>query len=310
MNNIYSVIPNGTQVNVQDLQANPNLLPDGYTSFTTVQVGADTILYAFNKSTKTTDAYKVSAQAPYLTKVLDGFTGLDLYNWDSLQSFVLGNKPYLMTYESHHGFFGFYEIKEDYSVSHPYTFMNQRSWPTQGFSEVSAFVAVGLMYVLCYDKSKGTVAIFSLDVVATSAGGVPPLNMLNVWYHQWAKEWQNFSFFTLGQSNFFFKINKGPKLNVNIDHVLDNPALGSVEIGSYLQDLLPNAKDVSLACIIPWMHGEPYLATLDGVTNNLHVYNIHADCQGWTLLNTTPINASKSMLAYKLGDVSYILTYA
>jgi hypothetical protein len=214
-----------------------------------------------------------------------------------------------MAYESHEGNFGFYEVNSDYSLSKPYVFNNRRSWPTQNFSEVAPFVSVGLLYVLGYDVVKGTVAIFSLDVVSSSTGGIPPLNMLNVWYHQWAKGWQDFAFFQLGQSNFFFKINKA-KLNVNIDHVLDNIALGTVEIGSFLQHLLPNALDVTISSIIPWADSEPYLATYDGTTKNVNVYRIHADCQGWTLHNTTLADTTGQMSAYRIGGTSYLLLYA
>jgi hypothetical protein len=190
----------------------------------------------------------------------------------------------------------------------PYNFVNRRDWPTQNFTEVTPFVSLGLVYVLCYDGVKGTVAVYSLDVISSSAGGVPPLNMLNVWYHHWAKGWHVFSFFQLGKSNFFFKINTA-KLNVNIDHLQDNPAMGSVEIGSWLQDQMPNALDVTLASIIPWENGEPYLSTYDGKTNDLNIYRIHADCQGWTKLNSTTVDPSTQLYTYRLGDTSFLLFY-
>jgi hypothetical protein len=310
MINIYSIVEKDAKINVQQINTDKTLFPGGYTSLTSIRVKNDTVLYAYNQTAKTFDAYKISANAPCLTGVISNSSGLNLFAWDIVKSFNLGNKPYLLTYEAKSGTMGFYEINDDFSVSLPYTFENQRSWPTQNFSEVTPFVSLGLLYVLCYDKSKGTVAIFSLDVIATSTGGVPPLNMLNVWYHQWAKEWQDFAFFTLGQSNFFFKINKGPKLNVNIDHVQDNPTMGTVEIGSYLQNLLPNAIDVSLAATIPWAGGEPYLATIDSQKNELNIYRIHADCQGWTNLNTTPVNACNLMITFRLDNTSYILIYS
>jgi hypothetical protein len=308
MTSIYSVNNSETNIRLDAVLENSKVLDQGYSSLVTVQVENNTVLYAFNKTTKLTDVYTVDVVAPYLTKKISDSSSLNLYEWDSLKSFVLGNKPYLMAYEKKGGWFAFYEVKADLTLSEPYKFMNQRSWPTQDFSEVSPFVSVGLQYVLCYDDVKGTVAIFSLDVIATSAGGIPPLNMLNVWYHQWAKSWECFSFFQLGQSNFFFKINKG-KLNVNIDHILDSPALGSVEIGSYLQAQLPNALNVTLAAIIPWANGTPYLATYDDTAKNLNIYNIHSDCQGWTNLNTTTVAETSSLITYKIKDNSYILLY-
>lgn len=309
MINILSVQSSSEGVSLQNVSVDPNILPEGYSSMVTMGDENNCILYAYNKTLKQTDVYQITGDAPFITKLISNSTDLDLYEFDNLKTFVLGNKPYLMGYESKGGFFAFYEINKDHTLSKPYLFSNMRSWPTQNFSETEPFVATGLLYVLGYDDVKGTVAIFSLDVVSSSAGGVPPLNMLNVWYHQWAKGWEDFSFFQLGQSNFFFKINKS-KLNVNIDHVLDNPAMGTVEIGSYLQKLLPNALDVSLSVIVPWSNGEPYLATYDTKAKSINFYNIHADCQGWTNLNTTPVPASSQMLSYRLNNISYILLYA
>ncbi len=307
MTNIYSINSDLSGVTLNQTAFDGSVLPEGYSSL--VVLPDANVLYAYNKTTKLTDAYQISIDAPFLSPIFAGNSDLNHFAWDSLRSFVLGNKSYLMGYEKTHGNFGFYEVKSDYTLSKPYTFMNMRSWPTQNFSEVEPFVATGLMYVLCYDDEKGTVAIFSLDVIATSPDNIPPLNMLNVWYHLWARGWEDFAFFQLGQSNFFFKINKA-KLNVNIDHVLDSPALGSVEIGSYLQHLLPNALDVSLSSIIPWSDGEPYLATYDGKTSEVNIYRIHADCQGWTNLNTTAVMPTTQMLSYRINDTSFILFYS
>lgn len=308
MTNIFCLKPDVNGVQITPVGVNPNVLPEGYTSLLPLQLDQKQLLFAFNKTTKLLDVYAVSDDSSMLNQFVMGSTDLELKEWDLLRAFTLGNKPYIMGYEAKGGFLGFYEVHADATLSKPYFFENQRSWPTQNFSEVTPIVIVGLVYVLCYDDKKGTVAIFSLDVIASTANGIPPLNMLNVWYHQWARGWENFSFFTLGQSNFFFKINKA-KLNVNIDHILDNPALGSVEIGSYLQNLLPNAMDVALSASIPWANGEPYLATYDGVAKNLQVYRIHADCQGWTLLNATLVDDSTQMHSYRIGDNSFIILY-
>lgn len=310
MTNIFSITSGATAdtVTLNPVAIDPNTLPEGYTSLVTMQVNNITVLYAYNKSNKMTDVYSISSDSSSFGILLSQSTDLNLKEWDILRAFTLGNKPYLMSYEAKGGNLGFYEVNPDCTLSKPYIFENQRSWPTQDFSEVTPIVIVGLVYVLCYDDKKGTVAIFSLDVIANSAAGIPPLNMLNVWYHQWARGWEDFAFFTLGQSNFFFKINKA-KLNVNIDHILDNPALGSVEIGSYLQEKLPNAMDVSMSSIIPWANGEPYLATYDGQAKNVNIYRIHADCQGWTCLNTTLVDDSTKMLSWRIGDTSFLCLY-
>jgi len=309
MVNIYSIEGGASGIQMNPTGVEPSLLPEGYTSLVAVSGEDADLLYAFNKSTKLFDIYKISKEAPFLDLISKDNSQLNHYPWDSIKGFELGNKSYLMAYEKHRGHFEFYEVRADYNLSKPYGFMNQRSWPTQNFSEVEPFVVTGLMYILGYDDQHGTVAIFSLDVVSTSPSDTPPFNMLNVWYHQWARGWENFSFFQLGQSNFFFKINKA-KLNVNIDHVLDSPALGSVEIGSYLQDQLPNALDVSLACIIPFVFGEPYLITYDGKTQMANLYKIHADCQGWTNLHSGKVMQSDLMISYRTVNSSFVLLYS
>lgn len=308
MTNIFSISETSTGLQMNPIDINATILPEGYTSLLPIQIDSKQYLFAFNNSTKLLDVYGISNDSASFTQLIKDSKELDFKAWEILRCFTLGNRKYIMGYEALGGFLGFYEINADLSLSKPYLFENQRSWPTQGFSEVTPIVIVGLLYVLCYDDKKGTVAIFSLEVIASSPNGVPPLNMLNVWYHQWARGWENFAFFTLGQSNFFFKINKA-KLNVNIDHILDNPQMGSVEIGSYLQNQLPNAMDVTISAVIPWENGEPYISTYDGKTKNINIYRIHADCQGWTLLNTTLVDDSTKMISYRIGSTSFILIY-
>ena len=311
MTSVYSIKSSTSGVDVENCNVDSQALPAGYSGMVTVQTNGKFFLYAFDNTKKAnaTDVYELTGSSPFIKKLNTGIKDLDGNAWDILKSFVLGNKPYVLAYESKSGILGFYEVYDDATLSIPYKFVNRRDWPTQNFTEVSPFVSLGLLYVLCYDGVKGTVAVYSLSVISSSAGGIPPLNMLNVWYHHWAKGWHVFSFFQLGQSNFFFKINTA-KLNVNIDHLQDNPAMGSVEIGSWLQDLLPNALQVTLTSIIPWENGEPYLSTYDGTTNDLNIYRIHADCQGWTDLNTTTVDPATQLYAYRIGDTSYLLFYS
>lgn len=308
MTKIYKIDGNSSAISMPSTDAG-DLLSHGYTSLTVLAGPCSDVLFAFNRETKLLDAYRITSNAPFLAPIFTGNSDIDRYPWDSIKSFVLGNECYIMAYEKHRGHFYFYKVKSDYTLSKPYNFMNQRSWPTQNFSEVQPIVITGLMYIVGYDDEHGTVAIFSLDVVSTSPPDTPPLNMLNVWYHQWAKGWENFSFFQLGQSNFFFKINK-MKLNVNIDHILDSPAEGSVEIGSWLQAQMPNALQVTHACILPWQHGEPYLATYDGQSHAVNLYHIHADCQGWTNLHTEQVAESSQMISYRVDNQTFMLLYA
>lgn len=308
MTTLFSVTPAATGVTLQPVLPAGSSLPDGYTSITTLQSGETTVLYAFNKNNKKTDVFRLSDTAPFFSPITSGSNELKLFEWEILKSFILGNKPYLLAYESKKGTFGIYEVNNDLSLSKPFTFVKPRNWPTQGFSEVTPFVSLGLLYVLCYSITTGTVAIFSISMISSSEDGTPPLKMLNEWYHLWAKGWQDFAFFQLGPCNLFFKINK-LKLNVNIDSILDSPADGTIEVGSWLQDLLPNAMEVTLAGMIPWPNGEPFLCTYDGTANEINVYRIHPDCKGWTLLNTTAAGEATQQLSYRTGDLSFLLLY-
>jgi hypothetical protein len=308
MTSLFSVKPDGTGITLQPVLSANTLLPDGYSSITSLECGDATLLYAFNNSTKKTNIFQLTETAPFINSVVTGSDALNLFEWEILKSFVLGNKPFLLAYESKKGTFGIYEVNSDFSVSKPFTFVKPRNWPTKDFSEVTPFVSLGLLYVLCYSISTGTVAIFSIDMISFSEDGTPPLKMLNKWYHQWAKGWQDFAFFQLGPCNLFFKINK-MKLNVNIDSILDDPTNGTIEVGSWLQDLLPNAMDISLVCMIPWANGEPYLATYDDKTKEVNVYRIHPDCKGWTNLNTTLAGEASQQLSYKTGAASFLLLY-
>lgn len=309
MTSIYAIkpAPNGVTFNQVWAQAASGLAA-GYTALVPVQVGAATALFAYNKTTQKADVYTLTDSAPWVQL---SSAKIDLAGpaWDSLSTFVLGNDPYLMTYEREHGNFGFYRIANDLTVSKPYTFYFARNTPTHGFTTVAAYTSLGQVTFTGYDFDTGIVANFSLAVTSSSADGVPPLLAQNLWYHQWAKGWTRFAFFQLGGANFFFKINTA-KLNVNIDHMQDNPAAGSVEVGSYLQAQLPDALSITNTAHVPWSNGEPYLLTYIASSGATVVYRIHADCQGWTNLNacTTEKDASQTV-PYRIGNTSFVLFY-
>jgi hypothetical protein len=280
----------------------------GYTALTTAPVGTATALFAYDRASQKADVYMLDGCAPW---VQAAHTRQDVAGpaWDNLTSFVLGNEPYLMAYEREHGTFGFFHIAQDLSVSAPYTFAAPRNTPTHGFSTVAIYTSLGQTTFTGYSFDTGTVANFNLSVTPTSSGGVPALLAQNVWYHQWAKGWTRFAFFQLGGANFFFKINTA-KLNVNIDHMLDNPALGSVEVGSYLQEQLPDALSITNAAHVPWADGEPYLLTYIAPSGTTAVYRIHADCQGWTRVHSGPAEKhAAQVIPYRIGSASYALLY-
>jgi len=280
----------------------------GYNSAVTVKVGSGLFLFAYNKTTQQTDVYALSDGPPWARRV-DSKINFDGGPWDSLDAFVFGNVPYLLTYRTDDGTFGFFRLENDFSVSPPYKFALPRNTPTKGFTTVAPFTSLGAQYMLGYNFNDGTVAIFSVAVTPSSTGNVPPLIALNVWYHRWAQGWTRFAFFQMGGANFFFKINTA-KLNVNIDHVQDNPAAGTVEVGSYLQSQLPDALSIDVAARVPWNHDEPYLLTYVASNGATVVYLIHTDCQGWTPFGAaTTVDSASIVTPYRVGDSTYVLFY-
>ena len=284
-------------------------LPAGYTNFVVMSVGDRVVLVAYDKATQKTTTYGLSSGAPWF-KPLDSRIDLTGGPWDILQSFLYGNDTYLMTYRADHGTFGFFKIASDLSASPPYTVAYPRNWPTKDFTTVAPFSSLGGQYVLGYNFEHGTVAIYVVATVTSAPDGMPALLMTNSWYHTWAKGWTHFAFFQLGGANFFFKINLD-KLNVNIDHIQDNPAAGTVEVGSWLQGQLPDALNINAAAPIPWAHGEPYLVTYIAASGKTDVLHIHADCQGWDHVWTGPTVAGADLVVpYRIGDASYVLLYS
>jgi hypothetical protein len=306
---LFAVRPTGTvdKVSIDPIET-AAALASGYTNIVSLRVGDNPYLCAYNNKTGNTDLYLLTEAEPWMTLV-ESRIDLSGGPWDKLTTFILGNDPYLLTYRAKDGMFNFYRVAPDLSASPPYSFYFARNTPTAGFTEIAPISSLGAQYVLGYNFDDGTVAAFSVSVTTTSASGVPPLVALNVWYHHWAKGWTRFAFFQLGGANFFFKINTA-KLNVNIDHLNDNPAAGTVEVGSFLQSQLPDALSITNSAILPWSHGDPYLVTYISASGVTSVYRIHGDCLGWTetAKATTVANAS-IVVPYAIGDNSYALFY-
>jgi hypothetical protein len=82
----------------------------------------------------------------------------------------------------------------------------------------------------------------------------------------------------VGGGAFFLKTNvKWP--NVNIDHILDDPSQGTVEMGTHLR--LDDAPNLNMVRPFYLDDVEPYFVTYmnDGSTT---VNRFHSDCKGWT----------------------------
>jgi hypothetical protein len=284
-----------------------SILKKGYTSMTPIKIGEETLLFAYNKTTQKMDTFTLYDKDPWVKPKKSGISMPD-NSWDTLDTFVLGNNPYLLTYQKDNGIFGIYQVANDLSLSEPYRLRLTRLTPTDGFTTVAPFTSLGQQYFLGYNFDTGTVTSFKIVVETTSEEGSLPLRALNIWYHQWAKNWTHFAFFKFGDSNFFFKINTG-KLNVNIDHLQDDPAKGTIEVGSHLQKLMPNALSISNVTEIPWENDEPHILTYVGADGLTSIYRIHADCKGWTKLGESNTQKNSSIISsYRINN-SYTLFY-
>ena len=272
-----------------------------------LSLGARDVLLVYDRAGEKVGAYHLTDGAPWVAPVDSAIT-LTGGPWDQLESFVLGNATYLLTYRADKGVFGIFEINSDLHASPPYTFAFPRNWPTPGFTTVKPFSQFGNQYVLGYGTSDGKVGIYGITTTTASQGGIPALVGQNVWYHTWAAGGQRFAFFQLGGVTFFFKINV-KKLNVNIDHVNDNPATGTVEVGSLLQDKLPDAAALDIAAIVPWRRDEPYLLTYVREKGAADLYRIHADCQGWTKVGSATAPGASLVVPYRVGGGSFALFY-
>ena len=253
----------------------------GFRNIVPLRAGGQDALLAFDANGQCT-AFRALPAAPWIEPVaceirLGGPA-------DIVEPFVIGLNPHLLAYAAEAGTLSFIPIGDDLKARPPYVFSRKRAPITTGFTVVKPLVFNGLVSVLCYSFTTGEVDIFSLNVTATlmsgAKPGTPPLLMRPLWIHQWAKNWTRFAFFTLGLENFFFKINVG-KVNVNIDHIMDDPGTGTVEVGTYLQDQLDDPKGVEIVASFSMKGGEPYFVAYrkNGQTG---FYRIHSDCQGWT----------------------------
>jgi hypothetical protein len=95
---------------------------------------------------------------------------------------------------------------------------------------------------------------------------------------------------------------------VNIDHLDDNPTLGTGEAGSYLQSQLPDALEIDLARAF-YLAGDPHLLPYksDGTTD---FYRVRGDCQGWTkFASLSTVAGATQVVPYQIGDRTYVLFY-
>jgi hypothetical protein len=278
-------------------------LASGYSQLFPLPVKDSLYLIGVGGDKKAT-AFSVQSRAPWIVPTA---SQLDLGGpWDIIEPFVIGNIPHLMAYASKNGKFSFFPITDELKSEPPYNFArNHEPGVTAGFDVAYPFTIFGMVYYLCYSFATGKVAIYSLSMTASSPQGTPPLVSKYVWIHQWARNWTRFAFFQLGGENFFFKINVGPKPNVNIDHIQDDPTQGTVEVGSYLH--LENSSKIDIARPFYLGGGDPYFITYmkDGTTT---FNRFRGDCQGWTTeasLNT--VKDATQIVPLQVGDQCFVL---
>lgn len=276
---IYSVVP-GDKPDTLTLKelATPHIQSD-YASLTPTTVSSSVYLLGYGPTQDGLDVYEFTAASPWLryvdVKPQIG-KGKNIVN-----TFTLGNEPYVAVYTAETGIFEIYSIESDLGLSKPYQFYrNHELAISKGFTTIKIFTQFGQVVFLGYNGTNGYVAIYTLAVTAISTDPeVPPLLMTPVWSHQWAKGWTRFAFFQLGGENFFFKTNTW-KPNVNIDHVLDDLSAGTTEVGTRLS--LYAAQELNN--VEPFVLGsaDPHFVTYISKSGEVTLNRFHSDCLGWT----------------------------
>jgi hypothetical protein len=267
-----------------------------------VSTGDGAYVFAVDRQTGATEALRLDATNPSFAPVR---STIDLNGaWDIVESFEVGGVTHLLTYASDSGQFGYFPITSDLRAGRPYLFARARGEDkTPGFTTVAPVVIGGFVYQLCYDFDSGRVVIYALRVTARSEAGSPPLLANSVWVHQWARKWTNFAFFELGGESFFLKTNVG-RLNVNIDHILDDPSGGTIEVRSHLD--LDDALDIDLVRSFTLGRGDPYF--LSHLKNGeTRINRIGGDCGGWDTEAALSALADAQVVAIQAGGRCFIL---
>lgn len=249
-----------------------------YASLSPVTLNQQTYLLGFKPAAGELDVYEFKAAAPWV-KVAPTKLKVEP-DKDILNAFTLGNRPYLSTYTAKNGISDIYALGDDLSLSPPLRyFRNREPAISKNFTTVKFFTNFGKVVMLGYDSASGQLGAYTLGVIASSPGGIPPLAMTPEWSHQWAAGWTRFAFFQFGGSNFFLKTNTA-KPNVNIDHLHAVLSAGTVEVGTRLA--LRDAQTLSQVEPFVLDHGDPYFVTYLKTTGQVTLNRFWSDCLGWT----------------------------
>ncbi len=277
-------------------------------SLTPIALGGKTYVLGYHPDVATFDVYEFIAKhaelKPVKAKPQVG-KGYDIVN-----VFTLANQPYVCMYAAKKGILDTYSAASDLTFSSkPYRFYrNHELAISHGFTTLKPFTQYGqFLGLLGYRQDTGYVAMYTVAVAVTSPPDVPPLLMLPVWAHPWAAGWTRFAFFSLGGVPFFLKTNV-KVLNVNIDHVCDSLPNGTIEIGTLLQDQLPDALQLTNVEPFTLSHGEPYFMTYIADTGEATLNRFHADCLGWTKLAAFKApQGAKAVTPVQTGDQAYLI---
>lgn len=278
---LYEIHPDGDRLAVDPVwtQGADGPIPAGTAHLVPITAADGPDLLAVAPDGNTT-VLRVEGKEPYLEPVAGR---IDLGGpWDTVRPVSLANVPHVLAYRRSTGEISVTPVPDGRHATPPFVYQRKHDpGRTAGFDFVQPVTVDGDCHLLCYRGDTGDVAIHTLRILVSSPPGAqpgaPPLAAQPTWIHQWAPDWTRFAFFTLGGEAYFLKTNTG-KLNVNIDHILDDPAAGTVEVGTYLH--LDDALELDL-CQSFAVDGDPHFAAHrpDGATV---LYRVRGDCQGWT----------------------------
>lgn len=264
-----------------------------YTALVPLVAHGKTYCVGYDAASGDADVFQFSAKAPWLKRVAAKphlGPGHDL-----VDPLTIGNDPYLLAYSKKKGIFAFFAVAADLSVSKPYTHYDNHGPPVSlGFTTVKPFDYFGQVGLLAYNGSDGAVATYNVSVTATSDQKIPPLQQHALWSHSWAKGWTRFALFQFGGENFFLKTNTD-KPNVNIDHIMDSPQNGTVEVATKLH--LANAQKLDLVEPFVLSRGEPYFVTYMKKGGKLTCNRFHHDSKGWTQVASLASKSNAGQIA-------------
>ena len=290
-----------------------------YKIVTPLVVDKTSYLLAYDPASGKANVLRQTSAEPWLASAGTVNVGTAL---DAIEPLILGNQPHLMCYGAkagagpngdarRDGSFMFFPVSEPLKLGVGYAFRRTHELGvTKDFTTVKTFTSAGQVVFLGYNAATGYVAMFTLSITATSPQftppGTPPLFALSRWSHPWAPGWTRFAFFQLGGENFFFKTNTVTP-NVNIDHVLDDVTMGTVEVSSQMQKRYPDAMNLDIVQPLTLGDGDPYFIGYKS-DGTIGINRFHIDCQGWTEAASfaAPAGATQVVPSF-VGDQAYVV---